>query len=325
MLALAQFETTSVLKQVVGLRPYRRGSFRLELEARDSGQLMVHNYGHGGSGITLCWGVAEAATELLLPHLSKPQAIAVLGAGVIGLCTAHRLTELGHSVTIYSEKFSPETTSDVAGGLWAPTHIDKSHLDPDLYRRILSVSWKAFEQREGPEYGVQRVDLYESENSDHPLDPMPEWLTGPCELLQRLPYSPSAKPGRLWKTWLIETPVFLRKLRAELSQRGVVFVQRRFTDSLEIEALKERIVVNCLGLGAKLVVWDPHLIPIRGELLHFKPLPTSFILDHDHGYVISRPDALILGGSYLEGVDDLTVCPATRNRILEAIRSYLSA
>jgi D-amino-acid oxidase len=45
----------------VGLRPCRLGGVRLE---RDPGTCIIHNYGHGGSGVTLSWGCAEEAAAL---------------------------------------------------------------------------------------------------------------------------------------------------------------------------------------------------------------------------------------------------------------------
>lgn len=59
--ALADAAIRSV---VVGLRPVRP-AVRLEPQRRRGG-LVVHNYGHGGAGVTLSWGCAEAAAELLL-------------------------------------------------------------------------------------------------------------------------------------------------------------------------------------------------------------------------------------------------------------------
>ena len=44
----------------------------------------------------------------------------VVGAGVSGLTTAIRLLESGHEVEIVSDKFSPETVSDVAAAIWYP-------------------------------------------------------------------------------------------------------------------------------------------------------------------------------------------------------------
>jgi D-amino-acid oxidase len=45
----------------VGLHPFRRAGVRVE---RESGDTVVHNYGHGGSGVTLSWGCARDAARL---------------------------------------------------------------------------------------------------------------------------------------------------------------------------------------------------------------------------------------------------------------------
>src|SRR6266853_1329733 len=91
-----------IIREVVGLRPYRPEGFRVEAE-RIGEKLLVHNYGHGGAGITLSWGTASLAVDLL----SEPGAVAtgslrmrrptthrhfaVLGCGVNGLTTARLL------------------------------------------------------------------------------------------------------------------------------------------------------------------------------------------------------------------------------------------
>ena len=46
--------------------------------------------------------------------------IAVIGAGVIGLTSAIRLLEQGHTVTLFARTIPPHTTSDVAAAYWAP-------------------------------------------------------------------------------------------------------------------------------------------------------------------------------------------------------------
>ena len=46
----------------VGLRPARPGNVRLE---REPGTRVVHNVGHGGSGVTFSWGCAEEAADLV--------------------------------------------------------------------------------------------------------------------------------------------------------------------------------------------------------------------------------------------------------------------
>jgi D-amino-acid oxidase len=53
-----------VLEHRVGLRP-ARPQVRLDLEHRGDVRV-VHNYGHGGIGVSVCWGCAAEAVQLLL-------------------------------------------------------------------------------------------------------------------------------------------------------------------------------------------------------------------------------------------------------------------
>ncbi|MET9845890.1 FAD-dependent oxidoreductase [Streptomyces ossamyceticus] len=52
-----------VIEHRVGLRP-TRPAVRLERERAAAGRLLVHNYGHGGAGVTVAWGCAREAAEL---------------------------------------------------------------------------------------------------------------------------------------------------------------------------------------------------------------------------------------------------------------------
>jgi glycine/D-amino acid oxidase-like deaminating enzyme len=50
---------------VAGVRPFRQGSYRLDAETA-SGRFVVHNYGHGGAGITISWACAREVTAMLV-------------------------------------------------------------------------------------------------------------------------------------------------------------------------------------------------------------------------------------------------------------------
>jgi D-amino-acid oxidase len=59
-----EMEKPRVLRERVGLRPFRRSGVRLEKEKLSDGRTAIHNYGHGGSGFTLSWGCAENALQI---------------------------------------------------------------------------------------------------------------------------------------------------------------------------------------------------------------------------------------------------------------------
>src|SRR4029077_12475228 len=73
-----------VIREVVGLRPFRRSGFRVEAEAIGE-KTLVHNYGHGGGGMSLSWGSADLAAKLALATTHRRAA--VIGCGALGLST----------------------------------------------------------------------------------------------------------------------------------------------------------------------------------------------------------------------------------------------
>src|SRR6476659_10911978 len=83
-------DESRVIRTVAGLRPYRRSGFVVRRDQLGD-KAVVHNYGHGGAGITLSWGSSKLATELGLQGHSGP--VAVLGSGVMGLSPARLAQE----------------------------------------------------------------------------------------------------------------------------------------------------------------------------------------------------------------------------------------
>lgn len=65
----ATLTLNDILSIGCGLRPVR-SAVRLEAEQPAPQQLLIHNYGHGGAGITLSWGCAMDVVALLTSVLS---------------------------------------------------------------------------------------------------------------------------------------------------------------------------------------------------------------------------------------------------------------
>lgn len=59
-----EIDEPAVLRERVGLRPFRRLGVRLEREQLRDGRPVIHNYGHGGSGFTLSWGCAKTVQRI---------------------------------------------------------------------------------------------------------------------------------------------------------------------------------------------------------------------------------------------------------------------
>ena len=60
-----KIESPRVVRERVGLRPFRKSGVRLESEKLHDGRTVIHNYGHGGSGFTLSWGCAENVLQFV--------------------------------------------------------------------------------------------------------------------------------------------------------------------------------------------------------------------------------------------------------------------
>lgn len=61
----------TVIKDIVGRRPTRKGGIRLEKEKIDENRAIIHAYGLGGRGYELSWGVADGVAQLLVEHLES--------------------------------------------------------------------------------------------------------------------------------------------------------------------------------------------------------------------------------------------------------------
>lgn len=277
-----------------GFRPFRTGTYRLEPEVMGA-KYVVHNYGHGGAGITMSWGCAEEVARIAseqranLPSLDA----AVLGGGVMGMTAAAVLIEQGFKVTLYSAEFTPKTTSDVAGGQWAPSVVETA--DHDRHRMMLKTAF-ARHSGYGSRYGVSHRDNYTHFTSDD-LDQAADASGLQRQRLNLLPFQRIYSGGYKYPTLLVEPPIFLRRLYGDLQARGAAFQQQRFSSPDQISALRQPLVVNCLGLGARDVWADPNLRGRKGVLAMLKPQPSLQYLYSGIGYLFPRQDHLVVGGS----------------------------
>ncbi len=270
-----------VARTVVGLRPFRAAGYVLRSEKRGE-QTIVHHYGHGGCGVTLSWGTAELAVAEVARTGAKQ--IAVIGCGAVGQPAATwLLQQRGLEATIYARDLPPNTLSNVAGARWYPFDVfDSKVATPEFIAGLWKasrVAYAAFRKLAGSEYGVFFRPTYMFQNNPLPLgsllnldSPVRDLLPGLRELLPA--ENPTDSPvTRTFETMMIEPEIYLPAVMRDHRNAGGRIVQREFKSVEELALLKERVVVNCTGLGAATLFGDTELFPIKGQLTILKPQP----------------------------------------------------
>lgn len=308
-----------VNRQVTGLRPYRRGSVRIDTQIV-RGKTVIHNYGHGGAGITLAPATSLDALDLLEPAgVKPPQAVAVLGAGVVGLTTADLLLDRGYGVVLYTDRTTPDTTSDVAGGQFAPAAVAVDRTD--RLRRWMKSAADYYLHRATQSCGVHRIINFTDGSAGGALRRLPS-ARFRHNSLERLPIAGVHQPGEAYETLLITPPIYLPWLTNNLRRRGARLRFRRFESPDQVASLPEKAVINCMGLGSKMIFEDDLLTAIRGRLVMLKQQSLGYLLSHRMGYLFSRPDALVLGGTYDVGKTDTSPDPHETAKLLERHRRF---
>jgi glycine/D-amino acid oxidase-like deaminating enzyme len=334
--ARPNFRIEDVQRVRVGLRPFRQSGFVVRAE-RMANKLVIHNYGHGGAGITLSWGSSALALREL-PDIADKR-LAIIGAGVMGLTTARLAQQQGWQVTLYADLFSPDTTSDIAGGYWAPTGVSRQPLETPAFaaqfEEALALSLATFHAQAGSTYGVSRRENYhlevDSPQGSHPsyLERWPQFFADAVDLKRN--EHPFGVSGRVVRhsSLLIEPAIFLPRLTQEIGMLGGRFVRQRFASRDALLSLSEPVIANCTGLGARELFGDEELTPIRGQIVLMKPDPAIDFITHGAGeglmYMFPRTHDILLGGTFERGLSHTTADDATTLRILGEHRRMFGA
>ena len=254
------------------------------------------------------------------PRVVDTETVLVLGCGVSGLTCAVRLLDEGRRVAIQARDLPPDTTSNVAAAFWYPYRA---------YPRELVIDWARIgferfrELADDPDTGVSLRPAIEVFRRAAP-DPwwgraIPRWRRARPEEL------PSGYvDGHRFEAPVIDTRKYLPWLMERVRILGGT-IERRALRDLDEAFAEHRVVVNCTGLGARELVDDRELVPIRGEVVRVEnPGLERVEIDHDASgevsYVIPRGDDCVLGGSAEEGREDVDIDPNLASAILDRCR-----
>ena len=326
-----------IIRTTIGLRPHRPSGFMLRGDTLDN-KLLIHNFGHGGSGMSLSWGTASMATDLAMPHAERKAA--VCGSGVVGLTSARELQRHGFEVTIYAATVPPDTTSNMSLAGWTPTSglVDntlRTAAWDEQVRHAARIAYRRLQLLIGPKYGVTWVKQYSPTDNDpstpnpnpNPNPILPRELQGPGVVL-----GPGEHPFRTKycserEEMRIEPSIYLDALMTDFLNWGGKVVIRKFDTPADIAKLSENVIINCTGLGSKELFKDPELMPLKGQLVVLVPQSEVTYgtngagrpLPPDAGFVhmMPRSDGIILGGTSLRDNWSLDVEENERKRVVD--------
>jgi D-amino-acid oxidase len=216
--------------------------------------------------------------------------VVVVGGGVSGLTTAVVLAERGHRVRLWSREPAAATTSAVAGALWWPYRIEPEALVGDWALETL----REYEElsAEPGETGVRLVAGVHLGERLAALGPWARRITGLSEVAEGLRVTLP----------LIDMPVHLDWLERRLLAAGGA-IERRAVSGFEEAAAQAPAVVNCTGLGARELVPDAGIRPVRGQLVVVEnPGIEEWYTQADPAsgattYIFPQPGGLVLGGT----------------------------
>lgn len=295
-----------VVRVVVGHRPFRPSGFVVRRQQMDD-KTVIHNYGHGGGGITLSWGSSALAVRESR-GLPVGEA-AVLGAGIMGLTTARLLQDAGWRVSIYTRDASRHTTSNVGAGQWAPTSVfDEgmaSKAFESQFKFAARIAHHAYQNLSGADYGIRFTENYyignQPREKSYYLRELPDLFASVADLEPHEHPFPVKYVTRT-VTMIIEPATFLRRVRDDFYLAGGKIHIKDFKRLSEVLSLDEAVIFNCTGLGTRALFGDEELIPIKGQLVFMPPDPAVDYLTVGGGsdvtYMFPRAGEILLGGSY---------------------------
>jgi len=300
-----------IFRITVCLRPFRAAGPRQDVE-RVGDKLVVHNYGHGGSGWSLSWGSADVVVRRAMEAAPGVREIAVVGCGALGLTAALTAQRMGLRVTIYAKERPPYVRSARATGSWTPDSriALTSSAAPDfgaLWERMARTSFAMYQSYLGsPGTPIEWTDRYMLHDGDghggytrqHDFAEYSDRIADLTPGSQEMPPGSTPFPTKYVRrttSLTFNVANYSRQLVEEFQIAGGRIEMREFHVPGELATLPQSTILNCTGYGARSLWSDESIVPVRGQIAWLIPQEgVNYGLQYKDLNVLARRDGIVI-------------------------------
>ncbi|MGB8537070.1 MAG: FAD-dependent oxidoreductase [Acidobacteriaceae bacterium] len=305
-----------IFRITVCLRPFRAAGPRLDVE-RLGDKLVVHNYGHGGSGWSLSWGSADVVVRKALEGANGKKEVAVIGCGALGLTAAITAQRAGFKVTIYARERPPYVRSARATGSWTPDSriALTTEASPGFAAEWESMARTSFAMYQSylgmpgtPIEWTDRYNLSDRARGEHTSDVRPpdahdfahyyDRIADLTPESQDIPAGAHPFPTRYVRretSLTFNVAGYSRQLMNDFMIAGGAIETREFQAPQDLASLPQPVIINCTGYGARQLWSDESIIPIRGQIAWLIPQEgVHYGLSYKGVHVLARRDGIVV-------------------------------
>lgn len=245
--------------------------------------------------------------------------VVVVGAGIVGLLAAHALAHRGHHVAIHAAEPPEATTSATAGASFKPRTVTPGRLTDELLAASQQVLRDWDRRGFSRALGITRHRHVLASDGDTIDFPYADRMDA---VERRSAADGAAIPGGYrtelsFLTWYVDVPRVLPAIVGHVRDDHGVDLVGRVVESLDEVAPDADLAVNATGVGARDLVDDSAVEPIRGQGLFVATddVPDGSI-SADGFYAYPRAGGLFLGGTADRGDWSRAVDPASSRRLV---------
>ena len=312
-----------IFRTTVCLRPFRAAGPRMDVE-HVGNRVVVHNYGHGGSGWSLSWGAADVAVAKARAASLNSRDVAVVGCGALGLTAAIMAQRAGLCVTIYAKDRPPDVRSARATGVWSPDSriALTSAAAPEFagqWEAMARASFAMYQSYLGmPGAPIEWTDRYFLSDDDPtggnesgggpgaPAVDAPKRefahyesrlddITPDVEALPAGSHPFPTKYASRTSSMTFNVADYARQLMNDFLIAGGTLETREFHSPQDVAAVPQPVIINCPGYGGRQLWSDESIIPVRGQIAWLIPQEGAhYGLIYKDLNVVARRDGIVV-------------------------------